>query len=71
MARRQRKRTNSPLAGLAAQIREMRVQQNLNQGQFAQQIGVSQQTVSDWERGKRLRQVHVAMRLLRLLGGRP
>lgn len=40
---------------------------SLSQEQLAERLGVTQQTVSDWEKGKRLRHVHVALRLGRLL----
>lgn len=53
---------------LASQIRELRERMRLNQGQFARLLGVSQQTVSDWERSERLRQIEIAMRLVTLLG---
>lgn len=52
---------------LALQIKELRQSLRLSQGQFARTLGVSQQTVSDWERGKRLRQIEVVMRLIALL----
>lgn len=67
MARNSQRRLAKEIAILAAEIRQVRTQLSLSQGQLAERLGVSQQTVSDWEKGKRLRQVHVALRLGRLL----
>lgn len=67
MERKQRN-TKKAVAALAAQIRTARSRMQLSQGEFAAAIGgVSQQQVSDWESGKRLRVVSIAIRLLRLL----
>ena len=54
-------------ADLAREIRAARSRLGMNQGMFAREIGVSQQTISDWEHGKRLRQLDVALRLLGFL----
>lgn len=68
MARRNKKPAAKTTRTLAAEIRQLRARLGLSQGQFAQAIGgVSQQTVSDWEKGKRLRQLEIALRLLRWL----
>lgn len=67
MARNSHRRLAKELAILAAEIRQVRTRLSLSQGQLAERLGVSQQTVSDWEKGKRLRQVHIALRLGRLL----
>jgi DNA-binding transcriptional regulator YiaG len=61
------KPTARSITALAAAIRRLRERLELSQGQFAREVGVSQQTVSDWEQGKRLRQFHVVLRLIRLL----
>lgn len=66
MARTSQRRPANEIATLAAEIRQTRVRLSLSQGQFAERLGISQQTVSDWEKGKRLRQVQVALRLSRL-----
>lgn len=66
MARRKRK-SPAKKSALAQEIRAVRGELKLSQGGFAQHVGVSQQTVSDWERGKRLRQLEVAIRLSRFL----
>lgn len=60
------KSAKQEITALAGEIREVRTRQGLTQGQLAERIGVSQQTVSDWEKGKRLRQVQVALRLARV-----
>lgn len=39
---------------LGLRIREFRVEQNLSQTEFGKKLGVSQDTVSLWERGKGL-----------------
>lgn len=62
-----RRRIPAKLPALAQQIRALRERLKLSQGGFARHVGVSQQTVSDWERGKRLRQIEVALRLSRFL----
>ncbi len=64
--RSQRHSAKQEIASLAAEIRQVRTRLSLSQGQFAERLGISQQTVSDWEKGKRLRQVHIALRLARL-----
>ena len=66
MARKKR-RSSAKTSALAREIRALRGQLKLSQGGFANYIGVSQQTISDWERGKRLRQIEVAIRLSRFL----
>lgn len=65
--RAQRKSAKQEIAALAAEIREVRTRLSLTQGELAERLGISQQTVSDWEKGQRLRQVHVALRLARVL----
>jgi len=67
MARTSQRRPAKEIATLAAEIRQTRSRMSLSQEQLAERLGVSQQTVSDWEKGKRLRHVHVALRLGRLL----
>jgi DNA-binding transcriptional regulator YiaG len=67
VARRRQKLKTPDTANLAVKIRRVREGLQLHQGDFARLIGVSQQTVSDWEQGKRLRQMIVAMRVMRLL----
>lgn len=67
MARNPQRRPAKEIATLAAEIRQTRTRLSLSQGQLAERLGVSQQTISDWEKGKRLCQVHVALRLGRLL----
>ena len=67
MARPRAKIRKQTTADLAREIRVARSRLGMSQGGFAREIGVSQQTVSDWERGKRLRQLGVALRLLRFL----
>lgn len=59
----------SNTAALAAKIRRTRIRMSLTQGQFARKVGVSQQKVSEWENGKRLRAVVEARQLWRVLGG--
>ena len=61
-----RKNAKREFDALAAEIRQVRTRLDLTQGQFAERLGVSQQTVSDWEKGKRLRQIQVALRLAQL-----
>jgi transcriptional regulator with XRE-family HTH domain len=57
-------------AELGAKIRRLRMRMSLTQAQFARKVGVSQQKLSDWENGKRLRSVMEAMRLARVLKGK-
>jgi len=64
--RSQRKSAKREFAALADEIRQVRTRLDLTQGQLAERLGISQQTVSDWEKAKRLRQVQVALRLARL-----
>lgn len=54
-------------AALAAEIRRMRQRLKLTQTRFARELGVSQQKLSDWERGRRLRAVREGMRLAEIL----
>jgi DNA-binding transcriptional regulator YiaG len=54
-------------AALAAAIRRMRQRLKLTQTRFARELGVSQQKLSDWERGRRLRAVMEGMRLAEFL----
>lgn len=49
---------------LAAYIRTVRTRGRFTQAQFAKKLGVSQQKLSDWENGKRLRQLVDAMKVL-------
>lgn len=51
----------------ATTIKRLRRKTGLDQGRFARQLGVSQQTVSAWERGQCLHLVRVALKLARLL----
>lgn len=53
---------------IAEMIRTTRLARNLTQGDFAEAVGVSQQKLSDWEQGKRLRSVMIAWRLADVLG---
>lgn len=55
-------------SSLAAGIRRARVRAGLTQQTFARKLGVRQQKLSEWERGKRLRGVLDAMALLKALG---
>lgn len=50
-------------------IRRTRQRKGMTQGQFAKMIGVTQQKLSEWERGMRLRAVMDARRLLAVLNG--
>ena len=50
-------------ATLGVSIRGIRKHLRFSQGRFAAELGVSQQEVSEWERGRRLRTVIVAWRL--------
>ncbi len=52
---------------LAALIHASRKRLGLTQRQFARKIGVSQQTLSTWERGEHLGSVFTAWRLADLL----
>lgn len=54
-------------SSLATTIRRVRVRLGLTQAQFAKKIGVRQQKLSEWERGKRLRAVFDAMKLLKAI----
>ena len=66
---RKRKAASDSVTALAREIRQLRTRLKMNQALFAREIGgVSQQTVSDWEKGKRLRPLQTALRLVRLLG---
>lgn len=71
MARPHAKVRKPTTADLAREIRVARSRRGMNQGEFAREIDVSQQTVSDGERGKRLRQLDVAHRLLAFLNIAP
>lgn len=55
---------------VARRLRKMRINAGMNQAQFARKLGVSQQKLSDWENGKRLRAAIEAFPLVRWLGGR-
>jgi DNA-binding transcriptional regulator YiaG len=61
----------SSTATLAARIRRHRIRSGMTQVVFARKLGVSQQKLSDWERGKRLRAVVEAMTLVRTLEKNP
>jgi DNA-binding transcriptional regulator YiaG len=50
-------------AALGTSIRGLRKKLRFSQGRFAAELGVSQQEISEWERGRRLRPVIVAWRL--------
>jgi DNA-binding transcriptional regulator YiaG len=52
---------------LAAFLRATRMAAKMSQGAFAAQLGVTQQKLSDWERGRRLRQLIEAIRVLDVL----
>lgn len=66
-----KKSLRSELARLAENIRCLRENMNLSQGEFARAVGVRQQKVSDWERGLGLRAVVEAWRLANVLSGGP
>lgn len=59
--------SNKNTVALAASIRRMRQRLKLTQTRFARELGVSQQKLSDWERGRRLRAVMEGMRLSEVL----
>jgi DNA-binding transcriptional regulator YiaG len=59
--------TKADTLALAEHIRRTREQLGLSQGQFARKLGVSQQKVSEWENGQRLRAVVQAWRLAELV----
>ncbi len=61
------KPSKAEVAALGANIRLAREKLGLSQGQFARKVGVSQQKISEWERGLRLRQVITAWRLADVL----
>lgn len=61
---------SSSTAQLAKRIRKLRIDAGMTQDRFARKLGVSQQKLSDWENGKRLRAVVEAMTVARILGGR-
>jgi len=61
---------SSSTAQLAKRIRKLRIDAGMTQDRFARKLGVSQQKLSDWENGKRLRAVLEAMTVARILGGR-
>lgn len=67
MVQTSQRRPANEIAALAAEIRQTRTRMGLSQEQLAERLGITQQTVSDWEKGRRLGQVHVALRLGRLL----
>lgn len=54
-------------ATLASRIRKARIRSNMTQSQFARNLGIRQQKLSEWENGKRLRAVVDAMVLLKLI----
>lgn len=61
---------SSSTAQIAKRIRKLRIDAGMTQDRFARKLGVSQQKLSDWENGKRLRAVVEAMTVARILGGR-
>ena len=54
-------------AKLASHLRAVRLRSGLTQARFARKLGVSQQKLSDWENGKRLRPLVDAIRVLETL----
>ena len=55
---------------LAVKIREARIALNMNQGQFAEKLGVSQSAVSNWEHGKDKPSTAILLLLSELIGNR-
>ena len=52
---------------LARRIRHLRIAAGMTQARFARKLRISQQKLSDWENGKRLRSVLDALAVARLL----
>lgn len=52
---------------LSAAIKRDRAQKAMTQTAYAKKMGVSQQKLSDWENGKRLRAVAEALKLVSAL----
>lgn len=52
---------------LSAAIKRDRIQKAMTQTAYAKKVGVSQQKLSDWENGKRLRAVAEALKLVAAL----
>lgn len=59
---------NSP-ASLARTIRRTRTKLGMSQQAFACRLGIKQQKLSEWERGRRLTAILQAIKLVRTLGG--
>ena len=57
------KLASTDVATLAENIRAVRRNCGMSQARFAREVGVTQQKVSEWERGVGLSQVVVAWRL--------
>lgn len=60
--------STTSVSSLATKIRRTRTRLGLTQSQFAKKVGVRQQKLSEWERGRRLRSVLDAMTLVKVLG---
>jgi DNA-binding transcriptional regulator YiaG len=54
-------------AQLAKKIYAARLRSSLPQTEFARKLGVTQQKLSDWERGKRLRALVAALPVAKIL----
>jgi transcriptional regulator with XRE-family HTH domain len=54
-------------AQLAKKIRTARLRSGLPQTEFARKLRISQQKLSDWERGKRLRALVTALSVAKIL----
>ncbi len=59
--------SRTEVKALAASIRTVRQKLGMSQRQFARAVGATQQTVSEWEHGLRLRPIVIAWRLADLL----
>lgn len=55
----------------AQEIRNTRRRLGLPQAKFARAVGVSQQKVSEWESGRRMRAVFAVLRLARVMQLKP
>ena len=62
-----KKLRDTETAALAENIRAVRVNSGMSQREFAWSVGVSQQKISEWERGVGLTQLVVAWRLAEAL----
>jgi DNA-binding XRE family transcriptional regulator len=54
-------------AQLAKKIRSARARSGLSQTEFARKLGISQQKLSDWENGNRLRALVTALSVAKIL----